>query len=210
MHEQINKDSGKFHWLFLGNSRSERPKHDSVIAETTNFVALPSLGSLVDGWVLVLPKFPVTRIADVSDSYQSEFENLVDHCVELVEAKFGAATLFEHGGYAGSKIACGVDQAHIHIVPLPFDLLQLAKAKSNSAPSFHKEHFLPYQVNHEGEYWYVSDQKQALIMDAVDGESQWFRKLIANATSQEDKWNYKKFPFHDRIDRTLATLRANG
>ena len=39
-----------------------RIRYDNTIFETKNFVVMPSLGSLVAGWLLVVPKTPLAGL----------------------------------------------------------------------------------------------------------------------------------------------------
>jgi diadenosine tetraphosphate (Ap4A) HIT family hydrolase len=202
--------SGKFHWLHLGDQVNSENRYDSIIFETEHFVVLPSLGSLVTGWLLVLPKTPLCRIADLNNECRHEFEVLVHHCIDQAEREFGQAFVFEHGGNQGSKISCGVDQAHLHIVPLDFDLLRLAKQSTPQSCVSQDGLVFPYDICGRDEYWYVSDQKQTAAITVTEPQSQWFRKLIARQTGQDNKWNYKEYPFLDNIDQTLESVGVDG
>ena len=62
MHERVGENHGKFHWLFLGEQTSTRNRYDRAILETRNFVVMPSLGSLVAGWLLVVPRTPLAGL----------------------------------------------------------------------------------------------------------------------------------------------------
>ena len=208
--ERVGKNHNKFHWLFLGEQTGTRNRYDNAILETKHFVVLPSLGSLVAGWLLVVPKTPLGRIVDLNREFRQEFEALVSQSIDKVEREFGCAFLFEHGGNKGSKVSCGVDQAHLHIVPLEFNLLRLAE-QSTQGPRITKDEFvLPYDICGRNEYWYVSDKKRTLAIAATEPKSQWFRKLIAHETGQSQKWDYKEHPFYDQIDKTLKVMGVDG
>jgi diadenosine tetraphosphate (Ap4A) HIT family hydrolase len=208
--KRSNASSGKFHWLFVGKRPDFSSTYNTIILETEHFAVVPSLGSLVAGWLIIVPKFPVARIADLGCEVRDEFEALVDRCLDKVEAEFGKAFVFEHGGKEGSRISCGVDQAHLHIVPLEFDLLNVA-IRTTEGPSLSVDEFaLPYDVCGPNEYWYVSNQKRTVAIAAAEAESQWFRKLIAQQTGQSQKWNYNEHPFHQHVDVTLKVLGVDG
>ena len=206
----VGENHGKFHWLFLGEQTSTRNRYDNAIFETKNFVVMPSLGSLVAGWLLVVPKTPLGRIVDLNRELRQEFEVLVNQSIDKVEREFGRAFLFEHGGKNRSKISCGVDQAHLHIVPLEFNLLRLAEQTTQEPRVIKDEFVLPYDICGLNEYWYVSDKKRTLAITATEPKSQWFRKLIAHEIGQGQKWDYREHPFHSQIDRTLRVMGADG
>jgi len=202
--------NNKFQWLFLGKTSRAPSSYDRPIWETDHFAVLPSLGSIVSGWLLIVPKFPVCRIADLNLGLREEFEELARKAVRAVERDFGQAYLFEHGGAFGSKVSCGVDQAHLHIVPLDFDLLGTA-LNSKSDPWNETGHLcFPYDVCGPEEYWYVSNQERTLFMAISEPESQWFRKLIAVQTGQAGNWDYKEHPFLENVDATRKAIGADG
>ena len=200
----------KFHWLFLSEQNGSPNRYDTIIAETTNFAVVPSLGSLVPGWIMIVPKFPVPRIAALSVEVRQEFEALSKQCIERVSSNFDRVFVFEHGGDEGSKISCGVDQAHLHIVPLPFDLLDVALQSIDGCWIEQDKFVLPYNICGAREYWYVSDLNRTAMISASEPKSQLFRKLIALRTGQAQKWDYKKYPFEDHIEKTLKVMGADG
>ena len=215
MHDNLKKrhsaeSRGKFHWLFLDGQTRVRSRYDAIILETENFAVVPSLGSLVAGWLIVVPKFPIARVADLRGDVHHEFELLVERCIEKVEGRFGQAFVFEHGGNKGSKVSCGVDQAHLHIVPLEFDLPHVAMQSTQEYWVAKDGFVLPYGVCGREEYWYISDQKRTIAITATEPQSQWFRKLIAAETGQSQKWDYNEHPFHDQIDMTLKVMGVDG
>ena len=81
--------NSKFSWLFLPGSGGARARYDQVVTETANFVVLPSLGSIVPGWLLLIPKFPIARLADMEKHYHQEFNNTLFTAQKIVEAQFG-------------------------------------------------------------------------------------------------------------------------
>lgn len=203
-------ESSKFHWLFLKGGRESTNAYDRPIMETQNFVVLPSLGSIVSGWLLIVPKWPIARIADIAPEIRDEFEVLVAKVRSSVEKKYGQTFLFEHGGLAGSSVSCGVDQAHLHIVPLPFDLPAAALKTDAGRWVGCDSSVLPYDVCGSEEYWYVSSDRLTLKIAVTEPESQWFRKLIASELGCSDSWDYKKSSFLENIQDTIEVMGIHG
>lgn len=210
-HQSPSYNSSKFHWLFLRDMDTKRPSHDTPILETQNYVVLPSLGSIVPGWLLVVPKFPVSRIADIEPETRKEFEDLVLKARNVVEKRYNNNVyLFEHGGYRGSPISCGVDQAHLHIVPLPFDLLSVAKCARKDEWISSEQEKMPYEFCGEEEYLYTSSKEGTLYGAVPKPESQWFRKLIASHIGCPEMWDYKKHSFSQNIKETIKVIKMHG
>jgi diadenosine tetraphosphate (Ap4A) HIT family hydrolase len=96
------------------------------LLESDHFVVLPSLGSLVPGWVLVIPKQHYLCIGALPQSLFPEFQRVKKEIVKLIASQFGDPCLFEHGPSSpGLKVGCSVDHAHLHVVPFSGDLARL-------------------------------------------------------------------------------------
>ncbi|MEQ8340275.1 MAG: HIT domain-containing protein [Marinovum algicola] len=200
----------KFHWLFLNGEKPSAELYDTIIDETANFAVLPTKGSIVPGWVLIVPKFPVSRIADVPETLSVELSTLVRRVVEKVQAEFGKTFAFEHGGYKGSKISCGVDQAHLHVVPLPFDLVDAAETASPGSWNSFGSTLIPNGDMPDDEYWFVSDGNLSKYKALSEPSSQFFRKVIACGVGSKDSWDYRQADFIENVKVTLKTVGANG
>src|SRR5258706_12627640 len=101
---------------------------DRPLFESTNFVAIPSLGSLRKGWLLVVPKKHFLSTAALPPHLLQEMIKVKQALTEVLTESFGEIWAFEHGPAGGGRLAgCGVDHAHLHIVPLEIDLLQAAR-----------------------------------------------------------------------------------
>ncbi|MGR3571646.1 HIT domain-containing protein [Brevirhabdus sp.] len=200
----------KFHWLFLPRQRSTTALYDIIIEETQNFAVLPTKGSIVAGWVLVVPKFPTPRMADVPQSMFGELRELVNRTISKIESKFGATYTFEHGGLKGSPVSCGVDQAHLHIAPVDFNLLEAAQAETASEWMHAGTDRVPQNDCTDSEYWFVSSGEISAYKAIDCPRSQFFRKIIARETGNADRWDYRGNDFVENVSATLEAIGANG
>ena len=204
-------DSGnKFHWLFLPGQRPTGATYDTVVEETQHFAVLPTKGSIVPGWVLVVPKFPIPRMADVPDKLHEELGELVNRVSKTLQSQFGTPYVFEHGGLKGSKVSCGVDQAHLHIACLDFDLLMAVEDELHREWQDMSPHKLPNSELAESEYWFVSNGTTAKSKSVDVPCSQFFRKIIARETGKVGLWDYRSDDFMDNVSKTIEAMGANG
>lgn len=204
------RNSSKLHWLFLPGRHSAVARYDQIITESSNFAVLPTKGSIVPGWVLIVPKFPIARMADIPAAYRSELSALVEAISNKIEDQFGSVFSFEHGGYHGSKVSCGVDQAHLHLAPLGFDLVDAA-AKGSQGQWREIDHCrVPANPLTAKEYWFVSSSTKTIFKPIVSPQSQFFRKIIAEHEQQADSWDYKTHPFIENVEQTIKAIGANG
>lgn len=89
-----------------------------VVARTSRFVAIPTLGQLFEGSLLVLPIAHIETCSGLDADARSEMLGLIGDMLVRV-ATFGHPVYFEHGATEASAGGCGIHHAHLHIVPLP-------------------------------------------------------------------------------------------
>src|SRR5688572_22883211 len=98
---------------------------DTPLFESENFSCVPSVGALVEGWLLVVPKNHALSCSRIGAGHRNEFASFVETVATALQLKYGVVSLFEHGaGRCRSSIGCGVDYAHLHLVPNCPDLLR--------------------------------------------------------------------------------------
>lgn len=210
-HYDTRPDSGnKFHWLFLPGQKANAAGYDTIVDETQNFVVLPTKGSIVPGWVLIVPKFPIPRIAHVPRELRDELRSLVCRVSETLQTKFGNTYTFEHGGFEGSKVSCGVDQAHLHVAALDFDLIKAAELESPDHWVDLGAVSIPGSEVAKGEYWFVSNANSSRCKTIDRPHSQFFRRIIAHETGMSEFWDYRSNDFIENVSTTIEAMGANG
>lgn len=185
--------------------RSAAP-YDEALLESDHFVCVPSLGSIVPGWVLVTPKRAMLNMAQLSQFESEELPWFFERVRNRVEEAFGPTCAFEHGAQAeGSATGCGVDQAHLHIVPISFEALfaEVRQHAAWTASSF----CLPAQVDFATrEYLWVSDKDRAYVAYPTQPVSQFFRRAVAIVSGLAGRWDYRTNHFHEHIAETKQAL----
>lgn len=89
---------------------------DQPFASNDGFVAIASIGALIEGWSLIIPKEHQHSMRNVYDKLQ--FKDFVETVIPLLVQQYGPLIAFEHGSNKeGSITACGTDHAHLHLVP---------------------------------------------------------------------------------------------
>ena len=97
------------------------------IVETERFVVWPSLGGFLEGWVLILPKMHRLSVGACPPEWLRELDDLVTVVTGRIEDAYGEAAVFEHGpAECATQAGCGIDHAHLHVVPTDVDLLAVA------------------------------------------------------------------------------------
>lgn len=205
--------SSRFSWITDSRIPASGAVWDREVVDDATFAVVPSMGSLVPGWLLAVPRRPMLSLRELS---QCEGLSLFSLCNKLSSRLAGwdkDVYFFEHGSSsAGSKTGCGVDQAHLHIVPLPFDLIDAAtcSAYSNMKWSNMSGDNPLTRLPKHGEYiaiWRASDGMGAFATVSRP-VSQWCRRLIAAKLGVDAEWNYRMHPQQANVERTLKRMLA--
>ena len=183
---------------------------NNPLFESANFVSLPSLGSLVEGWLLLVPRHHFICMGALPGHLAHEMQTLKDSVRSGLSRKYGDICIFEHGPSAAKRsVGCGVDHAHLHIVPLNFDLVQ-------AAASFLPPNLCWSQANWAGcraafqrgdDYLYVEQppgRGRIAVHEAFP--SQVFRKAIAARLGIPEQFNWREHPHTEAVARTIYEL----
>lgn len=181
------------------------------LIESENFVVIPSLGALVPGWVLLLPKGHYLSMGALPPSMIGEMEEVKRDLASRLSEAFGELCAFEHGpGRAKRDVGCGVDHAHLHVVPINFDLRRAAQPLLPddlgwSAASF-DDCRRAYGIGRD--YLYLEQPLgNGSIAVHDDFGSQLFRRAIANQLGLSDEYNWREHPQIAHIVSTVQTLQ---
>src|SRR6266566_5391719 len=87
---------------------------DHVLFESRNFVVVPTVGAIIPGWLLLLPRKHFLCVGAMSDGLFCELLELRRVATKALSDSFGGVTCFEHGpAEPCTKVGCGVDHAHL-------------------------------------------------------------------------------------------------
>ena len=91
--------------------RVGREPWNEPLIETRNFVVIPSLGALVEGWVLVVPKEHRISMGALPAELRAEVENIERRVRRILRQRYGKPIVaFEHGPSGENHgTGCGVD-----------------------------------------------------------------------------------------------------
>src|SRR4051794_36269430 len=83
---------------------------DTVVAESKHFVATPSLGAIVEGWILITSKEHILSFGAMHPSLENEFLEFKSKLSHVLYQEYGRVVAFEHGpALPNSKVGCTVD-----------------------------------------------------------------------------------------------------
>jgi len=191
----------------------ENKDYNTPVLETNNFVVIPSLGSLVDGWLLIVPKAYYLNFSQLSTNLLEEVHDIVSHLTTRFLPLFESErfVLFEHGpADLFSTAGCGVDYAHLHWVPCDFDLRKGASDLLgldftwNEIASIDE---LNAKVLSQQDYLYLQDQEgRHFITCQSTVPSQTFRQVIAHYLHQPERYDWKQYSGVEHINSVYEKL----
>lgn len=180
-----------------------------LLYETSNFVVMPSIGSLMPGYLLVVPKLHVLSFGHLPSELDAELQSILATLVEWHSSTFSTKSIFfEHGSVSFTKRggSC-TDHAHLHIVPVPKSVDLVAGMYRDfstrcvadlAALRAQVESDLPYLLlrHHDGSVY---------VADAPHAKSQHLRRDLVHQLGLGEVWDWSVFPGAEHI---LATIRC--
>jgi len=104
------------------------PIKSRICLETNDFVVIPSISPIVKGHLLVLPKWHISNMSMLSGEELPLFLNIVKRIISFDDYKDGYF-VFEHGVGDDGFSGCGIDHAHLHIMPMKAELTRRIMAR---------------------------------------------------------------------------------
>ncbi len=195
----------RFAWAISGSTADRHPTADRDLDVLPECVVAPSVGAIVPGWLLLIPRKPTLSMRDLPHAERRAILYRARAVAEVIRATNKNVAIFEHGpSRRGSIAGCGIDQAHIHVVALPFDLANHTRmlypehAWTNVCPDDPWSRITP-----NADYYLMSGEAGLFISEPTDVLSQFFRRVIAEAVGRTDEWDYRQHPNDRNIRATI-------
>jgi diadenosine tetraphosphate (Ap4A) HIT family hydrolase len=184
-------------------------KNTRVLLETEKFFVVPSLGALLPGHILVLPKSHYYSIGEIPDSDLSEFECLVQNIRLALSNVYGFCSAFEHGCVEGAgKAGACIDHAHLHLLPLSKNLQHQIDIRFGCGADIHSFSELREIVERRVPYlYYEAPDGEARAYKAFHAPSQFFRQLVFATDREAGNWDWKQDLRTAVVRETYDTLR---
>jgi hypothetical protein len=126
---------------------------------------------------------------------------------------YGTVSAFEHGpGEQQRKVGCGVDHAHLHMVPIDFDLLRAVTPLLPTDSRFESASFNECQLSAKAgsDYIYVEQPLGKGWMIRHQGlGSQLLRRAIATRLGAPSEFDWRTNPQIENIHSTILAFAAD-
>jgi ATP adenylyltransferase len=139
-----------------------------------------------------------------------EFILFRNRVASALENAFGPVACFEHGPATPcTSIGCGVDHAHLHLVATKLDLREGAARMAAGGLAWIPVDRLSILSHYHAEglaYLYLQQFGKSWICSPEIIESQLFRKVIATAVREPQKYDWKRHCFIPEVAKTLSIM----
>lgn len=188
----------------------DKSRHENtIIDESKNFIVLPSIGALVDGYLMIVSKKHINSMSELKEKERIEYELLIEkyrNKFKKIYNKF--PIIFEHGSpISNSNMkASSIIHAHTHIVNYKFIDEKLVIKKLN----LKKVDNLNYLSRKQNYIMYINQKNIFYISYNFEHISQMMRKIIAKELDYENKFDWKKEMFIENINSTIKRFKKEN
>lgn len=191
------------------NFHANKSPCDEVLFESASFIVTTTLGAFVEGWTLVISKRHVTSMSRLSASEIQELSSFVPDVRKRVEQVYGPTIVFEHGSSeSGTHFGCGIDHAHIHIVPFKDSIIPFID-KELLGIHWRQQQRLEDIAMENKSYLFVIDQgeRNGVISNPESIPSQFMRRILAKYLGIAEYFDYHQYSFDEEASATCRSLR---
>lgn len=182
---------------------------NTTIEETRNFYVKTAVGSLVEGYLLIISKRHINSMIKLEDTEKREFLDLVIKYRRKFKQLYGRYPIvFEHGTPdENSKVsASSIVHMHAHIVNHNFKDEEKIINNLNLKPV---DNDFIYQRKDKNYIFYINPEGINYMSYDFKPVSQLMRLCIAKDLNMEDKYDWKKYTFEDNIIKTIKSFTKN-
>jgi len=186
-------------------------ERENVLKETQNFYVIPSIGSIVEGYLLLNIRYHIPSFGNMDEHFLDEFLTLKDEIKNALEHVYGRGCIFYEHGRAGVSIALHEEEkicyhAHLHCVNTKVDLLEMISRD-----------YRPIEINEWREvmqlvkkypYYLYYENKKNKYFFLVDTyvRRQYLRSILAETLHIPNVADWRKEPKWENIENTVKKL----
>lgn len=195
----------------MGDGIEANALWNQILFESEDFVSIPSVGALVPGYMLVLPKSHAICSGALGQRQLVNYWKFSQRVRERVEQKFEKTILFEHGPAApDTEVGCGVDHAHLHVAPIDGPILEFAEQNNPDSINWTEvSSFKAISEFHDAgeEYLFYQDHDGPLMVGTSPQiNSQLFRRAMAENMGSPEKFDWNDYPMARNVQATVSEL----
>ena len=181
--------------------------YNTILEESDNFYVIPSVGSLVDGYILIVSKKHCNNMLELDLKSKEEYYDLIYKYREIFKKIYNKYPIvFEHGSSNVDNLsASSIVHAHTHIVNHKF----LDEDKIILELKFKKISICNYNTNRnfKSYIYYINPGNQTFISFDFKPKSQLIRYYIAQDLNLIKKYDWNKYIGSNNIKSTIKKIK---
>ena len=185
----------------------------NVLKETQNFYVIPSIGSIVEGYLLLNIKYHIPSFGNMDEHLLDEFLTLKDEIKNTVQHAYGRGCIFYEHGKAGTSITLqGGDKisyhAHLHCIAIDIDLLETI-CKDYKAIRINEWREVKRLAKKSPHYLYYENEKDMYFFPVdIYVRKQYLRFKLAEALHIPEAADWSKVPNWENVESTVNKLSS--
>jgi diadenosine tetraphosphate (Ap4A) HIT family hydrolase len=193
----------------IGASDKIHPIFDKIIWNNEDFVIVPAKGSLVEGYLLIIPRKHYHSMAHLPSKQMSDLARIKSAVRGRLETCFGNPIFFEHGPVCKTNpVGSCIDHAHLHCVPFKEDLVPIMQ-ELYDLKRISKYCDIAEALTVDQSYMYYESQaEEQFVFFSTTVPSQYFRKIIAVKLGIPYEWDWSSFEFEEKAASTLEKIQS--
>jgi len=184
---------------------------EEVIFESERFYVCPSLGQIVEGYLLICTKeHSYIGMSHIPNKFFKELEEVQIRVRKLLSENYTPPIFFEHGPASHTlKGGCCIEHFHLHAVPVDVDLYEEIIRKKFKSRKISKLSQLSSYARRDMPYFYYENQKGERFVFKFNEvvPSQYLRQVLAVKLGVPEKWDWRVYPGFEEYKRTLEKLK---
>lgn len=182
---------------------------NEIVHSTENFNVVMSVGQIVEGYSLIIPKDHYHCMGSLPEELRVEFLTLKSEVRRILEETYGSCIFYEHGRVGVCDVQPGEQlcyHAHLHAVPIQQDILPLMKKDLVPVALAKYEEIFDY-YHRLGHYLFYEDAKGIPYIFNVNRviRRQFLRYCAAESIGRPELADWREYPGHEEIE--IAKLK---
>lgn len=196
-----NKDSS----YFLSEISDQVKIKSRYLFESETFKIFPSLGALVAGHILIVPKIHITAMSYLNAKQIIELKGVIDEIGGVLRSIYKSNVIaMEHGVIDENKSSsmC-VSHAHLHMLPINIDLVGAIK---QDVWSVDLANFIIKNYFDKDYILFSNDLMNYYAGNHGELPSQFLRKVVFEVGELEGSWNWKLDLRTQLLEKTIFDI----
>jgi diadenosine tetraphosphate (Ap4A) HIT family hydrolase len=199
--DELSRGNNNVFASFYGTSM------DRAIWQSEDLTIVPTIGQIVEGHVLILPKKHITAFGDASARMIQGLTSVKHLLKEILLRRYGGCIFFEHGTRSDHCGGCGIYHAHMHALPIPYDSNPVGLLKDISFLETENLQSAFAKINRESSYlFFENTSSRCFVAEVSYLPSQTFRRAVANLAGNP-VWDWRAHKIEPALLKSWETLK---